>query len=292
MAGLGYRFIALILLPALTLLAACGPATAPISTSPPIPGAATKTVTPPPPATFTPVSKPIVKRSATPTHQPVPIASPTPAPTSARALGADAAARYLIVKGPRVANVAALTLDMGSVGGSTLAVLDTLKANGIHATFFVTGKWAADNPSVLKAIVAGGHEVSNHSYSHPDFRRISREAMIEELSKTEEVVKRTAGISTHPFWRPPFGAYDDNVLRVVHDAGYKPVYWTLDGTDWRDESTVDTVVARVLKYAEPGSIIIMHGALKKTAEALPQIIPQLRARGLGLNTLSSLMNGP
>jgi peptidoglycan/xylan/chitin deacetylase (PgdA/CDA1 family) len=197
-----------------------------------------------------------------------------------------------IISGPTASGKFALTFDMGSVGGSTAELLDVLKKHGVRATFFVTGKWSEDNPAVLKAIVAAGHEVANHSYSHPDFRKIKPEAMAEELDKTESTVKRIAGVSTRPYWRPPLGSYDDTVLRVVHENGYRTVYWTVDTDDWRNEATTASIVTRTVKGAKAGGIVLMHGALKKTVRAVPEIIAGLRAKGLQPTSLSDLLESP
>jgi len=275
---------ALALLPACVLLVACTPSVEPpaqaralAQAAPPVP---TPTATPSPTTTPEPTALPTVTPTAVPTVKP---AIPVPA---------NGAVPGLIERGPRFSNKVAFTFDMGSVGGATLELLEALKAHGVHATFFVTGKWVEQNATYLTAIVAAGHAVANHSYSHPDFTELPREEMVEQLAKTEEVVKRIAGVSTRPYWRPPFGAYNATVLRVAGESGYKTVYWTLDSADWREESTTASITARALKYVEPGGIIVMHGTLKKTALALPEMIQQMQARGLHPTTLSDLLERP
>lgn len=276
--------LALGLLPAFAMLVACGRGGVPAAYAPALAQAAT--AVPVPSATPSPTTTPKPTPLPTLTPTPVPTAQPTPP------VPANGAAPGLIERGPRSSNKVAFTFDMGSVGGATLELLDAVKAHRVHATFFVTGKWAEENPAFLHAIVAAGHAVANHSYSHPDFTKLPREEMVEQLAKTEQVVKRIAAVSTHPYWRPPFGAYDATVLRVAGESGYKTVYWTLDTADWREESTTASITARALKYVEPGGIIVMHGTLKKTALALPEMIQQMQARGLHPTTLSDLLERP
>lgn len=194
-----------------------------------------------------------------------------------------------ITHGPK-SNKVAVTLDMGSIGDATLDVLQTLKANGVHATFFVTGKWAEQNPDLLRAIVAGGHEVGNHTYSHPDFTTLGPQQMADELNHTESIVKSIAGVSPRPYWRPPYGAYNAAVLREAKSFGYETIYWTVDGLDWRDDTTVASVIARDVKGADGGSIILMHGGLPKAAQALPSVLKQLRAKGLQPTSLSDVLD--
>ncbi len=252
-------------------------------------------------STEAPTTTPTRVEPPTPTPQPTAIPTSTPASppptatpksvqiTPAANSSASGPTAPLIVRGDTRKPWVSLTFDSGSDAGSTAEVLNILRENGIHTTFFVTGKWAEANPALVKRMVAEGHKIANHSYSHPDLTKVSDDEIISQLSRTEDIVKRIAGVSTKPYFRPPFGAYDNRVLRVLAREGYKAIYWTLDSTDWRNDSTVDSVIRRVVNNAEPGSIIVHHSSPDKTAKALPSEIKQLRAKGLQIVNLPDLL---
>ncbi len=278
----------------------------PMATPPPLP--TTKgTVTATPSSRPSPIAQRSAKASSLPTARgtvaptPSPRTSPTirNTPTATPSLtatakppflsNADGAVPHLVTHGNTQKPWVSLTFDNGADAGASAEVLDILRDNHIHSTFFVTGKWAEANPELVKRIVAEGHTIANHSYSHPDFRTIGDDQIVSQLSQTEEIVKRIAGVSTKPYFRPPFGAYDNRVLRAVGHEGYMPIYWTIDGTDWRDDSTVDSVVHWVMKNVAPGAIIIHHSAPEKTAKALPQEIRQMHEKGLQIVNLPELL---
>lgn len=201
--------------------------------------------------------------------------------------------RVIITRGDPSLPLVALTFDAGSGTGSTQRVLDILSENGVPATFFVTGRWAQANPSLLREVVAHGHEVGNHSYSHPDLTQLPDAEVVAQVEKTEAIIRETAGTSSMPYFRPPFGAYNARLLQLLEGLGYQGIYWTLDSTDWRPESTSLQIRSRVLGGANNGAIIVFHSAEPKTAEALPAIIQGLREKGYALVTLSSLLaQGP
>jgi peptidoglycan-N-acetylglucosamine deacetylase len=115
--------------------------------------------------------------------------------------------------------VVALTFDAGSDAGYASRILDTLKANRVKASFGMTGKWAEAHPALLRRMVREGHTVMNHTYSHRSFTGsstgtapLSYKQRSAELRKTESAVQRIAGVSTKPYFRPPYGAYDASVL--------------------------------------------------------------------------------
>lgn len=201
-------------------------------------------------------------------------------------------ASTLVTKGATTAKVIALTFDDGDDGANDDAILKILADNNIKASFFATGKAAQDHPELIKKIVVAGHVLGNHSYSHPYFTQISASEMIDQLQQTETIIKSITGVSTKPYFRPPYGAYDSTVLQVVGDAGYtKTIYWTIDTIDWRGDAT-QTIIDRVLDNAVPGAIVLMHtgtGAYN-TKYALPEIISSLKADGYQFVTLDQLLN--
>ena len=101
----------------------------------------------------------------------------------------------------------------------------------MRITMFITGKFAEQYPDAIRQAVADGDEIANHTYSHLDPRTLTDEQLINELSRTETIIQGIAGISTKPYWRPPFGAQDNHVLNVAVAQGYRSIYWTLDSLD-------------------------------------------------------------
>ncbi len=159
----------------------------------------------------------------------------------------------------------------------------------MRSTFFLTGKWAADNPDLVKAIVGDGHELANHSNSHPDFTTLTDAAMVEELTLTERIIRGITGSGTTRYFRPPFGALNARVLATVAKAGFQTVTWTLDSGDWREDVTPHRVLTTVLNGAANGAIVVMHVGSPQTAEVLPRIISGLRGKGYEIITLSALL---
>lgn len=267
-------------LTAASLLTAAACADAPARAVAPEPTATavpTDTPTPAPPtATPTPVP---------PTATPVP---PTPTPRPVVAAGMQEVARGR-ADDPRLA----LTFDCGSDdgAGASASILDTLKANGIKVTFFMTGQYATRYPDLVKRMHAEGHELANHSWTHGDFTKMSDAAVRSELARTEQVVKELTGQSTKPWMRMPFGARTQHTWDVVSGEGYTSVFWTLDSGDWLPEATVSLVRER-LERAGNGFIVVEHCAAPQSAEALPGILQSLKTKGLSVVTVSELLGKP
>ncbi len=187
-------------------------------------------------------------------------------------------------------NKIALTFDAGASAAPTPSILKTLKEAGLHVTFFLTGKWCEKDPELVKQIIAEGHEIANHSYSHPDFRKISDSAIIEQLQKTEDIVVKLTGASTKPFFRPPFGGRDKRVLSVAGEQGYTSIYWSLDSWDaFKKGITAQQIEDRILERVQGGDIVLMHCGSEPTAKQLPYLIEQLNKRGFEIVTVSELV---
>jgi peptidoglycan/xylan/chitin deacetylase (PgdA/CDA1 family) len=184
----------------------------------------------------------------------------------------------------------ALTFDAGSGGQYAPAILDALKARGLHCTFFIAGQFAEANPSIMNRLAAEGHELGNHSYSHPRFTGLSPDEVSAQLEKTEAAVMRSTGISTKPYFRFPYGAGSDPLVRQINGAGYIGVLWTFDTLDSIAETTPETVRARVAQYACPGAIVLMHLGSPQEAMVLPAVIGDLEASGYRMVTLTEVLS--
>jgi peptidoglycan/xylan/chitin deacetylase (PgdA/CDA1 family)/LysM repeat protein len=206
--------------------------------------------------------------------------------------GAVAASPSILVSRVTTSNkLIALTFDIGSDVTNVPRILDVLADHGVKSTFFATGQAATNYPAALRTVVAHGHELGNHSYSHPSFPSLTNVQIADQLSRAAAAIRNTTGRAPRPYFRPPFGAYDARVLQAVGDAGYgHTIMWTIDTVDWRGRtSTVirDTVLTR----ASPGAIVLMHvgAGAPGTPGALPGMIAGLKAAGYRLVTVSQLL---
>lgn len=187
--------------------------------------------------------------------------------------------------------VMALTFDFGSDAGNVSSILATLADHGVKSTFFATGQAATNYPSAVRSVVSQGHEIGNHSYSHPYFTSLTPAQMIDELSRAATAIRTATGQAPKPYFRPPYGAYNSTVLQAVGDAGYgHTIMWTIDTVDWQGVSAT-AIRDKVLANASPGSIVLMHvgGGATGTPDALPGMITGLRAAGYQLVTVSHLL---
>jgi peptidoglycan/xylan/chitin deacetylase (PgdA/CDA1 family) len=185
----------------------------------------------------------------------------------------------------------ALTFDAGGPSALAPSILDTLREKDVHCTFFLTGYWARNNPELVQRIVAEGHELGNHSNTHPRFTQLSNEEIGEELAAVEELVVELTGASTKPYFRPPYGNRNDRVRRVVQENGYLTIYWTYFVWDWVDDEPAEAVLEYALEGASNGAIVVMHLGSWQIEEVLPEIIDELQAQGYRLVTLSEML-GP
>lgn len=175
----------------------------------------------------------------------------------------------------------ALTFDDGPAP-STPAMLDVLQSHGAKATFFVLGMYAERHPEMLRRMMAEGHEIGNHGWSHRDLSKLPQAETQHEIIRTNGVIAHATGKSP-TFLRPPYG----NSGPAVAQAAMPIVLWSDDPKDWRDR-TPDVVTARMLA-ATPGAIVVAHDIYPSTVEAMPHVIADFHARGYVLVTLSELL---
>lgn len=283
---------------ALLVLAACGgqsprgaATTAPTSAS--TSGTAAPVTTAPSPPTARPTrGTPTTSPRTTPPPPGTTTASPT-SPTTA--LPAALRGRVLTAL-PTSRRVVALTFDGGAGSQGAPSILGTLRAEGVPASFFVTGRFAQTNPGTTSQMAALG-PVGNHSLSHPDFTNLSETTLTSELSTARAAILAATGKDPRPFFRFPFGAYDTRALGLVNARGYGAIGWTTDSLGWKGTSggmSTDAVVSRVLAGRTPGQIVLLHVGANPDdgttldAAALPRIIAGYRANGYAFVTLDVL----
>ncbi len=177
-------------------------------------------------------------------------------------------------------NLCALTFDDGP-SANTPQLLDMLNEYGIPATFFLLGKQAERHPDLVRRILAEGHEVGNHSYSHPNLRMVSFEKKMQEIGQTDAIL-RSLGASP-AFLRPPYGAYDNHTVAVAEKLGLGIMLWSLDSRDWKslpaDYATLRSTRGTVYNTGSLRGIFLFHDTHKRTVEDLPRVIRDLRAGG-------------
>lgn len=192
---------------------------------------------------------------------------------------------------------AVLTFDAGADRGYTEDILDILAAEGVQASFGMTGHWAEMNPDLIQRIVAEGHGLINHTWTHRSFTGhstgqgpLSQEERRDELQRTESLIRDVTGVDMRPYFRPPYGDYDESVLLDLAVNGYTVnVMWTIDTLGWNG-LTAAQINQRVWDGLAPGVIILMHvGAQSLDAVALPDMIAGLRERGYAFATVEELV---
>lgn len=287
---------------ALLVLAACGGQSPPgAATTAPTSSSTSGTAAPAPTAPSPSTSR---ATPGTPTRSPTPAPRPTPpqpgtttaSPTSpTTALPAALRGRVLTAL-PTSSRVVALTFDGGAGSQGAPSILGTLRAEGVPASFFVTGRFAQTNPGTTSQMAARG-PVGNHSLSHPDFTTLTETALTSELSSARAAIVAATGKDPRPFFRFPFGAHDPRALGLVNARGYGAIGWTTDSLGWKGTSggmSTDAVVSRVLAGRTPGQIVLMHVGANPDdgttldAAALPRIIAGYRANGYAFVTLDVL----
>lgn len=183
----------------------------------------------------------------------------------------------------------ALTFDAAWGNEDTKKILEILEKQQIHVTFFMTGGWIEKYPDDVKAIYAAGHELGNHSENHKHMSELSAQEMETEIMKAHDKVKKLTNYDMKSF-RPPYGDYNNAVIKAVRKCGYQAIQWDVDSLDWKDYG-VDSILNTVCnhKHLGNGSIILCHNGAKYTAQALDSMITQLKEKGFQFVTISELV---
>lgn len=186
-------------------------------------------------------------------------------------------------------NKVALTFDAAWGNEDTARILDILAKEEIKVTFFMTGGWVEAYPEDVKAILAAGHDLGNHSENHKNMSRLSDTEKREELLQVHTRVKELTGYEMFLF-RPPYGDYDNAVVNTAKECGYFTIQWDVDSLDWKDYG-VDSIIKTVTENSHlgNGSIILCHNGAKYTADALETLIAALKEKGFTFVPVSELI---
>ncbi|MDR1391631.1 MAG: polysaccharide deacetylase family protein [Clostridiales bacterium] len=166
-------------------------------------------------------------------------------------------------------------------------ILKIFDKYGLKTTFFVVGGWVEKYPDSVKSLFNAGHEVMNHSDTHPHMTDLSADSVKKEIEKCDEKIYKATNIKPHLF-RAPYGEYDDEVIRASREIGYQAIQWDVDSLDWKDLSSKE-IYDRVVSKVKPGSIVLFHNGAKHTAESLPSIIEKLQSDGYEIIPVSKLL---
>ena len=171
----------------------------------------------------------------------------------------------------------AVTFDAAWGDEQTEGILDLLDRYGVKATFFLVGYWVDRYPEKVRLISERGHEIGNHSSTHPHMSGMSSEAILWEIGDTSAKIRALTGQDAVNF-RPPYGDYDSNLITTCRDAGIHVIQWNIDSLDWKD-LTGDEMLRRVRDKLEPGSIILFHNNSTHILDGLEKTLQELQAQG-------------
>lgn len=197
----------------------------------------------------------------------------------------------LIYSGNTSEKVIALTFDDCNDHDNTQAILDILQKNKVKATFFAVGTAVEADPQMFRDIAAAGHQIANHAYSHPFLSQLSYSGVWDELEYADNAIMEATGISTKPYFRPPFYDFSEAALQAAGDAGYrKAIMCTINTEDWSGIPASE-ITDIVVDNASPGAIVGMHAAegLSETVYALQDIITGLKDKGYSFATVDDLL---
>ena len=167
------------------------------------------------------------------------------------------------------------------------SILETLKNNNVHITFFMVGDWVDKYPEAVKKINEAGHEIGSHSNTHPHVNKLSAEKNLEEIKLSVNKIEQITGQKTK-IYRAPYGEYNDTVIKTAQENGYYTIQWNLDTLDYKG-LTGEEMWNRLKNKLENGSIILSHNGTKHTADSLDMLIKNIKEKGYEVTTVSDLI---
>lgn len=184
-------------------------------------------------------------------------------------------------------NKIAISFDAAWGGDKTEQILDTLDEFGVRTTFFLVDIWTERFPELTKEIAARGHEIGNHSTTHAQMSKQSREEIVQELKVMSDHVESLTG--TRPtLFRPPYGDYNNLVVTTARAEGYQVIQWSVDSLDWKNKG-VEDLISRSTKGVKGGDIVLFHNDSEFITQALPEILRIYQEKGLEIVPVSELI---
>lgn len=185
-----------------------------------------------------------------------------------------------------------LTFDAGFENGNTEPILDALKKHNAKGTFFVVGHYLETAPDLIKRMVEEGHEVANHTYSHPDMSAImDKAAFVKELQDVEVLYKEITGEEMCKYYRPPQGKFSLENLKMAQELGYKTFFWSLAYVDWyqNDQPTHQQAFDKLIPRIHPGAIVLLHNTSQTNGEIIDELLTKWEELGYRFGTLEELL---
>ncbi len=238
-----------------------------------------------------------IQRPAGPAGRPPPQSQPAQSGPTVRRLNEPSSMPSVPPSGARLTynsiktdqKVLAMTFDDGPHPSNTPRLLKILRDRNIKATFYLVGKNAKAYPSIVRQMVAEGHEIGNHTWTHGSLTSMSDEQIRRELTMSSDAVFEAAGYRPQTI-RPPYGAINQRVKELMFsEFGYPTIMWSVDPQDWRKPG-VAVVTSRIVTASHPGAILLAHDIHAPTIDAMPGTFDQLLAKGYRFVTVSQLMN--
>lgn len=185
--------------------------------------------------------------------------------------------------------VLSITFDDGPHPSLTPKLLDILKERNVKATFFLVGRNIKAYPSIVRRIIAEGHEIGNHTWTHASLTSRSDAQIRDELKKSDDALLEVANYKTHLI-RPPYGAINSRIKGLMFsEFDLTTIMWSVDPQDWRRPG-VSVVTSRLVNGAQNGAILLLHDIHPPTIQAVPGTLDQLIAKGYQFVTVSQLIN--
>lgn len=167
------------------------------------------------------------------------------------------------------------------------SILETLKNNNVHITFFIVGDWVDKYPEAVKKINEAGHEIGSHSNTHPHVNKLSAEKNLEEINLSVAKIQKITGQKAN-IYRVPYGEYNNTVIKTAEENGYYTIQWNLDTLDYKG-LTGEQMWNRLKNKLENGAIILSHNGTKHTADSLDMLIKNIKSKGYEIITVSQLI---
>lgn len=184
-------------------------------------------------------------------------------------------------------NKIAISFDAAWGGDKTERILDILDEYGVKTTFFLVDIWTQKYPELAKEIAARGHEIGNHSTSHPEMSKLSAGQISQELQTMSDHLEAVTGTRPRLF-RPPYGDYDNEVVLTARQEGYEVIQWSVDSLDWKNRG-VDDLVSRATKKVKSGDIVLFHNDSQYITDALPAVLKYYQEQGFSVVPVSELL---
>jgi peptidoglycan-N-acetylmuramic acid deacetylase len=185
-----------------------------------------------------------------------------------------------------------LTFDAGYENGYTPVILDALKKHSVHVTFFLVGNFINTSPDLVKRMIAEGHNVGNHTFSHPNMSGISSlDSFRKELEDLEAAFEEATGEKMVKYYRPPQGKYSEDNLKMAQGMGYKTFFWSLAYVDWYNDKqpTKEYAFKKLLGRIHPGAIVLLHATSKTNSEILDELLTRWEEMGYIFGSLDDIV---